>query len=76
MQVKVSDDLVIYNGFKNVPRLDVEAWLKANVGKEGYYSSKHGWKGKWICVGMGQYTVFKFLNTKDALLFKLTWGGQ
>lgn len=68
-----------YLGFGNdgtFVRADVLAWLTANVGKPGHYSSKHGWKGRWRTYDGGIHSVFYFTLLKHALLFKLTWGGK
>lgn len=71
-------DMVYYNSkkFHCSVRQDVLDWLEKHRGKQGHYSSKHGWKGKWLAVGMGNESRFRFLNGDDAMLFKLTWGGK
>lgn len=75
-KVKTSVDFMSYNGTSSVVRNDVRSWLEEKFGKAGYYSSKHGWKGRWISTGLGNYSLFRFKNANDAVLFKLTWGGQ
>jgi len=75
-KVRASPDFMSYDGTSSAVRHDVRVWLEENVGKAGYYSSKHGWKGRWISTGMGNHCLFRFKNSKDAVLFKLTWGGQ
>lgn len=58
------------------PQRDVELWLKTNLGKRGVYSSRWGWKGRWTVSHRATFSLFSFANKRDAVLFKLTWGGR
>jgi len=75
-KVKTSMDFMSYDGVSSAVRQDVRMWLEGKFGKAGHYSSKYGWKGRWISTGMGNHCLFRFKNANDAVLFKLTWGGQ
>ena len=49
----------------------IKEWLVQHMGKPGYYSSRWGWKGRWLA--SGEFDSIRFKNSSDAVMFKVTW---
>lgn len=54
--------------------LEMISWCEKNLGKGGYYSfTKNPETAKWAIESMFGNTHFFFRDSKDAVLFGLTW---
>ena len=76
---EVQNDLAL--SFEEGTETPIIEWLEEHFGNPidpRYYANPRSTRGKWYACEnfMGNVTEFRFKSGKDALMFKLRWGGN